>query len=554
MKLKRKITNKLLLVGIISILLTAVSLSLAFGYFFSQQMATDLQTYGQIVAEEYSRDFDNDFESFSQNGVRVTVIDKNGQVVLDNMPDIIEHQMENHNDRPEIVKAREKGVGEIYRESDTLGNTHYYYAVLLENGQVVRVSKEIHTAFVIFGGMIPIVVLIIAYVFAICIVFSSEATKTLVSPIYDMVLNPENVTYEELIPFANIIEEQNLKIKKQIDKLQWEKEKISALMANMAEGFVLLDMNKNVLNANDSALKMLRAGRVKDKNIVNLSRDEDFIKIVDKAISGESNYRDVKIRDKEIQISASPVYYDDKQNGVICILMDVTEKRKAENIRSEFTANVSHELKTPLTSISGYAEMIEMGIAKPEDVNSFAHKIRRESARLVSLISDIIKLSKLEGPIELSQVQKINLFNIAKECAEDLQLQAEKKNVTISAKGQEVFITGNRNLIYELVYNLCDNAIRYNKPEGAVTAEVFAKDDFVYVRVSDTGIGIPLEHQDRIFERFYRVDKSRSKETGGTGLGLAIVKYIAEQHSGEISLKSQDGVGTEITVAFPVEE
>ena len=550
MKLKRKITNKMLLVGIISILLTAVSTSLAFGYFFTEQTKEDLKTFCQIAVADYQADSDLGFESFAKNGVRVTVIDKNGDVVLDNMG-TAKTDHENHNDRIEVIQARASGSGSGYRQSETIGTTSYYYAQLIDGEQVVRVSKDIGSYLVIFNGLIPIIVFIIAYVFLICLVFSSEATKTLVNPIHDMVLNPEKVTYEELIPFANIIEDQNRKIKKQIDKLHWEKEKISALMANMSEGFVLFDMNKNVLNANDSALKMLKASNIKVVDINSFSHNEVLKKVVDKAVCGESNYSDIKTKNREIQISASPVYYDNKQNGVICILMDVTEKRKAENIRREFTANVSHELKTPLTSISGYAEMIETGLAKPQDVKGFAHKISKESARLVTLIGDIIKLSQLEGPMEHKQLYNMNLLSIAKECCEDLKIQAEKRDVAITATGTDVTICGDRSLIYELVYNLCDNAIRYNKPQGTVTANVYAEDNKAIIKVTDTGIGIKREHQSRIFERFYRVDKSRSKETGGTGLGLAIVKYIAEQHNGKIMLESKEGEGTQITVIFP---
>ena len=452
----------MLLVGIISILLTAVSTSFAFGYFFTEQTKADLKTFCQIAVVDYGANSQSGFESFAKNGVRVTVIDKNGSVVLDNMgTDQTNH--ENHNDRIEVVQARANGSGSGYRQSETIGVTSYYYAQIMDDGeQVVRVSKDIGSYLVIFGGLVPIILFIIAYVFLVCLAFSSEATKNLINPIHDMVLNPEKVTYEELIPFANIIEDQNRKIKKQIDKLHWEKEKISALMANMSEGFVLFDMNKNVLNANDSALKILNASKIKVVDINSFSHNDVLKKVVDKAVCGESNYSDIKTKNREIQISASPVYYDNKQNGVICILMDVTEKRKAENIRSEFTANVSHELKTPLTSISGYAEMIETGLAKPEDVKGFAHKISKESARLVTLIGDIIRLSQLEGPIEQKQLYNINLLSVAKECCEDLKIHAEKRGVEISATGTDAVICGDRSLIYELVYNLCDNAIRYN--------------------------------------------------------------------------------------------
>ena len=540
----------MLLVGIISILLTAVSTSFAFGYFFTEQTKADLKTFCQIAVVDYGANSQSGFESFAKNGVRVTIIDKNGSVVLDNMgTDQTNH--ENHNDRIEVVQARANGSGSGYRQSETIGVTSYYYAQIMDDGeQVVRVSKDIGSYLVIFGGLVPIILFIIAYVFLVCLAFSSEATKNLINPIHDMVINPEKVTYEELIPFANIIEDQNRKIKKQIDKLHWEKEKISALMANMSEGFVLFDMNKNVLNANDSALKMLNASKIKVVDINSFSHNDVLKKVVDKAVCGESNYSDIKTKNREIQISASPVYYDNKQNGVICILMDVTEKRKAENIRSEFTANVSHELKTPLTSISGYAEMIETGLAKPEDVKGFAHKISKESARLVTLIGDIIRLSQLEGPIEQKQLYNINLLSVAKECCEDLKIHAEKRGVEISATGTDAVICGDRSLIYELVYNLCDNAIRYNKPQGTVTANVSVEDNKAIIKVTDTGIGIKKEHQSRVFERFYRVDKSRSKETGGTGLGLAIVKYIAEQHNGKIMLESKEGEGTQITVTF----
>ncbi len=550
MKLKTKITKKLLFVGIISILLTAVSLSFIFWYFFTEQVKSDLETCGNLAAEEYYKDNYEDFSYFKENGVRVTLIDKEGNVVTDNSTRSDKAKSENHNDRPEIIEAREKGSGESQRNSATIEKTSYYYARLLDNGYVLRVSQEADSVFSLLKGFFPLVVIIVLYVFAICLIFSAEATNGIIRPIKDMVIDPENVTYEELIPFSNIIEVQREKIKKHIENLKQEKEKINVLIANMSEGFVLFDMEKNVLMKNESAVKLLQANDVIKVNIINFSRAEKFIKAVDMALKGESNHIDLKIEDKEIQVLVSPVFHNNVQNGAIALIMDVTEKKKAENMRREFTANVSHELKTPLTSISGYAEMIEYGMAKPEDVKVFAHKICDEAGRLVALISDILKLSQLDEPLEQNQKQNVNLLDIAKECSENLKINADKRNIKVSCKGEDAVILGDKSLIYELVYNLCDNAIRYNKYGGLVEISIKKKEDKAILTVKDTGIGIPPEHQNRIFERFYRVDKSRSKKTGGTGLGLAIVKYIAEQHNASISLDSKLNQGTEITVSF----
>lgn len=551
MKLKGKITKKMLFVGVISILLTALSVSFAFWYFFTDQVKNDLKSYGNIATADYVQSGGSkDFSSFLENGVRVTIIDRDGRVILDNSAE--GEITQNHNDRPEIIEAREKGFGQSRRNSDTVDKTSYYYAKLLDDGAVLRVSKDADSIVSVFSSLIPIVAFIILYVFAVCLVFSSEATKNIVKPIEAMATDPGDVAYEELVPFSKTIKEQQEKINRQIEKLSREKEKVNILIANMSEGFVLFDMNKNVLMKNDSAVKLLEANNVQNENVINFSRNGEFLQTIDKAVKGRNNTVDLKIGGREVQVLASPVFSNNVQNGVICIAMDITEKKKAENMRREFTANVSHELKTPLTSISGYAEMIECGMAKPEDIPGFAHKISREAGRLVTLIGDILKLSQLDEPLPQNQMQRVDLSDIAEEVAGDLKINAQKHSVEITAECENAEISGNRNLLYELVYNLCDNAIRYNKPGGSVRVRVEKAEDKARLVVSDTGIGIPKEHQDRIFERFYRVDKSRSKQTGGTGLGLAIVKYIAEQHKAAITLESENGTGTKITVDFPL--
>lgn len=548
MKLKSKITRRLLLVGIISILLTALSASFAFWYFYTDNVKNELRRYADTAAEVCAPGYSADkLKAFTNSNKRITLISEDGTVIYDSQadPDKI---TENHNDRPEVIEARKSGHGQASRDSATLGKTAYYSAVLLDNNNVLRVSEQTDGIFSAFMRMTPIFVFIALYVFAVCLAFSAEATKSIIKPIENMASNADDPVYEELIPFSNIIREQREKINSHIEKLRREKEKIDVLIANMSEGFVLVDMDKNVLMKNDSAISLLNANNVSNVNIVNFSRNENFLGAVDRALNGTHTEIELPLGEKVLQVLASPVFYDKTQNGVICIIMDITERKKAENIRREFTANVSHELKTPLTSISGYAEMIETGIAKPEDVKGFAHKISREAGRLVALIGDILKLSRLDES-EIEKNETVNLAQTARECAEDLQIKAENNNVSLEISADDAYVKGDGNLLYELVYNLCDNAIRYNKPGGKVNITVSGKNGTV-LKVADTGIGIPPEHQDRIFERFYRVDKSRSKETGGTGLGLAIVKYIAQQHGASVSLKSQEGKGTEITVTF----
>lgn len=552
MKLKSKITKKLLLVGILSILLTAISASFGFWYVFSNQVRSDLQTYGEIVSAACEDGVDpSALSRYESDGLRVTLINQEGNVLFESSKDTQASRMENHGGRPEIVDAKDKGTGESARTSDTLGKITYYYAVQLDNGDIVRVAKETDSIFSVFKGIIPLLIFIIIYVFVICFVFSAEATKNIIRPIEGMALDIDNIAYDELIPFAKTIEEQRAKIHRQLQRIQLEKDKINALIANMAEGFVLFDMEKNVLMKNDSAISLLNANDATNVNIIQFCRNEKFIRCIEQAVEGKNCIDDLKIGGREVQVLANPVLSNHTQNGVICVIMDVTEKKKSDNMRREFTANVSHELKTPLTSISGYAEMIENGMAKPEDVKDFAHKIHREAGRLVTLIGDILKLSRLEEPAVNNPVGQVDLLEIANECVESLTMSAVQHQVTLHTDGEKAKVMGNRDLLYELIYNLCDNAIRYNRKDGSVRISVKTLQDKVLLSVTDTGIGIPQEHQERVFERFYRVDKSRSKETGGTGLGLAIVKYIAEQHHAQIHLESIENQGTEILVYFP---
>lgn len=555
MKLKSKLTGRLCVIGLVSVILTAVSATLAFWFIFSRQAQDDLKMSGTLLASAYDQSAAPSGEELSEiasEDYRITLISPDGTVLYESDPQASEDRMDNHKDRPEIKQALETGDGSSARESDTVGRVTYYYAVRLQNGDVLRVSRQVDNVFSVFGGIIPILIVITVYVLLVCLVMASEMTKGIIRPIESMAKDPDAVAYDELVPFSNMIESQRREIEAQMGRIQQETDKINTIIANMEEGFVLLDGEKNVLMHNDSAIRLLqsRPGEVIGNSFIRLSRNQNVNHCIDSASKGKSREAAFEVGERQLQLLANPVYSKGEQIGVICIIVDMTGRHALDQMRQEFTANVSHELKTPLTSISGYAEMIESGIAKDGDVKTFAAKIHKEAGRLVTLIGDIIRLSQLDE--EPSQVQpvRVDMASLVEECTDSLVISADKHKVSLETDVTPCAVRGDRNMLYELIYNLCDNAIRYNKENGSVLISVKPRDGKVVLKVKDTGIGIPKEHQARIFERFYRVDKSRSKQTGGTGLGLAIVKHIAEQHKAQISLESEEGAGTVITVTF----
>lgn len=555
MKLKSKLTGRLCVIGLVSVILTAVSATLAFWFIFSQQAQDDLKMSGTLLASAYDQSAAPSGEELSEiasEDYRITLISPDGTVLYESDPQASEDRMDNHRDRPEIKQALETGDGSSARESDTVGRVTYYYAVRLQNGDVLRVSRQVDNVFSVFGGIIPILIVITVYVLLVCLVMASEMTKGIIRPIESMAKDPDAVAYDELVPFSNMIESQRREIEAQMGRIQQETDKINTIIANMEEGFVLLDGEKNVLMYNDSAIRLLQSGpgEVIGNSFIRLSRNQNVNHCIDSASKGKSREAAFEVGERQLQLLANPVYSKGEQIGVICIIVDMTGRHALDQMRQEFTANVSHELKTPLTSISGYAEMIESGIAKDGDVKTFAAKIHKEAGRLVTLIGDIIRLSQLDE--EPSQVQpvRVDMASLVEECTDSLVISADKHKVSLETDVTPCAVRGDRNMLYELICNLCDNAIRYNKENGSVLISVKPRDGKVVLKVKDTGIGIPKEHQARIFERFYRVDKSRSKQTGGTGLGLAIVKHIAEQHKAQISLESEEGAGSVITVTF----
>lgn len=554
-KLKTRLIQKLLIVAIISILLTAFSIASVSWLTFTTQIQSDLRDYGQIITAAYNSDESVELlKSFNAKGYRITLIRKDGVVLYESNTSLSVEKMDNHLNRPEIEHTIKNGASSIYRLSESLGYSTYYYAMKTNNGSILRVGKQIDSIFNSFAELFPLVVCVILVVLVLSYFMASNSTKKIVEPIEKMTYDINNIAYEELIPFATTIEKQQSQIKKQIKKVQLEKDKINALIANMNEGFLLLDMDQTVLMSNESAYMLLSSiyDTIEGKNVIEISKDIEFVNCVNEAIKGKNSTAKFSQNNNKFQVIASPVFSNDKQKGVICLIVNITEREKTEKMRRDFTANVSHELKTPLTSISGYAEMIENGMVQNEDdIQRFAGKIHKEAGRLISLILDIINLSQLDEPQQNIEKQYVNVREIVEECFDALQHSANKRGVTLNHNGKDVILLCSRSLIYEVIYNLCDNAIRYNKPNGNIDVLITDKIDTVEITVKDTGIGIPLKHQDRIFERFYRVDKSHSKETGGTGLGLAIVKHIIEQHNGSISINSVENEGTSINIQLP---
>ena len=550
-KLSKKLLKNFSVIAVVSILLTAVFSTAAFWFVFSDEQEAEVRQYTDKIISVYNSDSEIDLSKYYGIGdFRVTLIKSDGSVVSDSV-DTDVNSMPNHSDRPEFEQAIKDGNGSSHRMSETLNKITYYYAEKTADGSVIRVAKTIDSIYGIFLFVIPSILIIMIGVFVVCTILAKRSTKKIIEPIKEMADNGNGSPYDELLPLSQKIASQQRQIKRQMRRLQFEKDKISTLIENMAEGFILIDVDKKVLMSNYSASKLLGADDdgVTDKTLIAFSRNEVLNDCVDKALSGESKNGDTTVKGRALQIITNPVYSNGEKNGAICLIIDVSAKKKAEKMRREFTANVTHELKTPLTSISGYAEIIASGLVKPDDIPNFANKIHKESGRLLSLISDIMELSQLDEKFSDEEFAPVDLAGVATEVAEDLRSNAEKHGITITVDTKTAVINGNRNQIYELIYNLCDNAIRYNRENGSVKIITGDDNEHPFVKVADTGIGIPEKHHKRVFERFYRVDKSRSKETGGTGLGLAIVKHITERHGGEISLESSEQ-GTTFTAMF----
>ena len=540
----------------VSVMVLSIALFMGMLYqYFSDQMMTELESETWLVSRGVELD-GMDYLNGLHTTSRVTWVAADGTVLYDNEADA--STMENHADREEIREALTSETGTAQRFSSTLSEQTLYVTQRLSDGTVIRLASAQKTVGLLLISMIQPILIILVLSLLLSAVLASRLSKGLIKPILSLDLeHPEDCeTYDELTPLLSRLKRQNDTIQQQMNLLKQRQTEFAALTDNMSEGFLLLDRQGHVLSHNSGALRLLGVEEPEGEvNVLVLNREEPFRQAVDEALSGKRSQQMLHRNGRYCKLLANPVLADGKPAGAVLVLLDVTEQEQRDELRREFTANVSHELKTPLTSISGIAEIMQSGMVKPEDIQSFAGDIYQEAQRLIALVEDIIRLSRLDEGAESLEREPVNLLSIAQDVARRLDSAAQKAGVTLKVMGLSVEVRGIPSVLDEMVYNLCDNAIKYNHPGGTVNVTVAPADDgSAEVTVEDTGIGIPVEDQSRVFERFYRVDKSHSKEIGGTGLGLSIVKHGASLHGAQIHMDSQVGRGTSVQLLFPHHE
>lgn len=483
---------------------------------------------------------------------RVTWIGTDGKVLYDNRSDAGE--MENHFEREEVKEALSEGYGASSRYSSTLTQRYLYGAKRLPDGTVIRLSVAQNSLFLLTLGMLQPILVLCFIAIILSAFLASRLSKKIVKPLNELNLDRplDNDGYDELSPLLRRIDTQQKEIERQSEELTQKQKELEVMTSAMSEGIILLNHHGTILSINQAAAQMLGTDRsCIGEDIVSVNRSVELVDLLNQAKAGTHSEKILELENARYQMMASPVISSGAVFGIVLLVLDVTEKEKAEQLRREFTANVSHELKTPLHTISGSAELLANGMVKPEDIPDFSNRIYSEAQRMIQLVEDIIRLSHLDEGAEDMKWETVDVYTVAEESINSLSDKAASAGIKLALTGEAVSIHGVKQLLREIISNLCDNAIKYNHKGGSVTVEVKDIGDFATVSVSDTGIGIPAEHQSRIFERFYRVDKSHSKEIGGTGLGLSIVKHAAKLHHAEIALHSVVDQGTEITIRFP---
>ena len=491
-------------------------------------------------------------KNIKDKSARITYIDQDGTVLFDNEADVSE--MKNHSDRTEFQKAEKYGAGESSRYSDTLSEKTIYYALRLKDGTVLRVSGTQDSVLALVENLIFPLCGLLCLMLILSGIMASAISKRIVKPINELDLESpeENRIYEELSPLLSKIHRQNREIQNQLELAKQQQEEFSLITENMQEGLIVIDRYTMILSANSSAWNLFHMDRVcQGESVYCLDREEEFRHAIEQVLSGEHTELVLKLNGSDIQLIANPVIRDKKTEGAVVLLVNVTEKLERESLRREFSANVSHELKTPLTSISGFAEIMQGGLVKNEDIPKFAGRIYKESQRLLQLVEDVIQISQLDEEKTSYVWEPVDVYQVCKNAFESLKEKAKRLNVHLYICGERMKMEAVRTLLEEAIYNVCDNAIKYNRNDGSVSVFLTQTAQEIQIVVKDTGVGIPKEDQDRVFERFYRVDKSHSKEIGGTGLGLSIVKHAVGALKGSVILRSEEGNGTEITLRFP---
>lgn len=548
----RKIFNSITLVAAAVLLISSCVLMACLYEYFGSIREDALRDEMKLAIRGVQTEGTDYLENVKSDGYRLTWIDKDGSVIYDTVRD--NQIKENHLQREEVQEALNTGTGDSRRFSDTLLEKTIYYAKKMDDGTVLRISVSAATAGLLAIGMIPPVLFILIIALVLSGILASRLSKRIVKPINSIDLeNPlDNDTYEEISPLLNRINRQKILIDIQVDELQQKKDEFNKITSCMKEGLILVNEQIEVVSINPSAMKLFDVEEdCTGNDFLTIYRDHEMNLALKNAFEEGHSEISRGMNGHEYQFDISRIDSGGKIIGAVILIFDVTEKIHAEKVRREFTANVSHELKTPLQGIIGSAELIENGMVKHNDMPKFIGMIHKEASRLVTLVDDIIRLSQLDEKGAMPE-ETVSLRTIADEVSESLLNIAERRNISITVTGDEARITCVPKLIYEVVYNLCENAVKYNVDGGSVAIDIKDSGKSVQLKVTDTGIGISREHLERVFERFYRVDKSHSKETGGTGLGLSIVKHAVSYHHGSVSVKSEEGKGTEFTVVLPV--
>ena len=522
---------------------------LLYGY-FTQVQKEQLQTETALAAQGVSLEGQDYFNELKMSNVRITWVDNQGKVLYDNESDA--QIMDNHANREEIKEALKDGYGESVRYSKTLTTQSLYSAQRLDNGTVIRLSVTRHSISVLLFRMFQPLFLILVLAFLLSLWLSHSIAKSIVLPLNRLDLDHplENDAYEEISPLLRRIARHQKEVTEREVLLEQRQSEFDTIISKIKEGMILLDNNCRIISINQAAQDILQTDQTcLGKDMLQILRNLSLNNWLEKGLQGRKQEGILQLDDAHYKVMVRPIQSEDKVTGLAILFFDVTDQLQAEQLRREFTANVSHELKTPLHLISGYSEMLASDVVAQKDVPQFAEKIHSESQRMIQLVEDIIKLSHLDESEELA-MEPVNLYQISEEVLDSLSAKANERHINLHLLGEPAYITGNHALIHSLIYNLCDNAIIYNRDKGDVTVNVTSNKDNIVLTVQDTGVGIAKDEQERIFERFYRVDKSRSKKLGGTGLGLSIVKHAVNQHHADIKVESQLGLGTKMTVTF----
>lgn len=519
--------------------------------YFEAQTFKELRSEADYIGYALEKEDISYLEHFDNENKRITLVATDGTVIADTRAEA--EELSNHSNRQEIKEALKEGTGESVRYSDTLMKKTLYYAKQMDDGRILRVSTTQNSVILILIGLLQPLLIVVLIALFLSFFISKKVSRGIVEPINNLNLEEpsNNEAYDELAPLLRKIAMQKKTIDRQIRDARQKQEEFRLITENMSEGLLVIDKKENVLSYNQSALRLLDVEERKGDSVLCFNRTKEFREAVENALQGRRAVCLLSLEDNTYELIVTPVYDDGIVIGAVMVIIDITEQTKREQLRREFTSNVSHELKTPLTSISGFAEMLKTGGAEENTVIDFSESIYEEAQRLITLVSDIIKISKLDEGSTLYEEEKVDLAEVSREVVRRLAPTAEKRGVHLQVTGEHVYVKGVGKILEEIIYNLCDNGIKYNKEKGNVDIILKTMEDTVSLIVRDTGIGIPLTDQNRVFERFYRVDKSHSKQVGGTGLGLAIVKHGVAFHGGVIQLESVEGQGTEIRVEIP---